>query len=319
MRELERQVLLQVMDRKWREHLYEMDYLKEGIGLRAMAQRDPLIEYQREGFDMSPRCSRASRRRRSGTCSTCGSRPRQRTACRDGKADAKRRTRSAHAAEPRRSPRPDRTGGPGVSRASAPPASRRGPRAVRAAGTRRPRATPLPPRACCPPCSAAARGRRRSCSTAARPRRGHRPAAAPVARARRRRRPEQRRAGPEPAVPVRLGPQVQALPRDADGRPPLGRGRWPRSSRARRRVHGMRPQAEIMGDVREVETAGGDVVDVLVDLGCGGDPGADEPVADLLEGGAFSASTPARRSGSRRRRRRRTARARAGAGAGVRP
>ncbi|GGP69852.1 preprotein translocase subunit SecA [Saccharothrix coeruleofusca] len=52
MRELERRVLLSVMDRKWREHLYEMDYLKEGIGLRAMAQRDPLIEYQREGFDM---------------------------------------------------------------------------------------------------------------------------------------------------------------------------------------------------------------------------------------------------------------------------
>jgi preprotein translocase subunit SecA len=41
-----------VIDRKWREHLYEMDYLKEGIGLRAMAQRDPLVEYQREGFDM---------------------------------------------------------------------------------------------------------------------------------------------------------------------------------------------------------------------------------------------------------------------------
>jgi preprotein translocase subunit SecA len=52
MRELERQVLLSVMDRKWREHLYEMDYLKEGIGMRALAQRDPLIEYQREGFDM---------------------------------------------------------------------------------------------------------------------------------------------------------------------------------------------------------------------------------------------------------------------------
>ncbi|PSL58665.1 preprotein translocase subunit SecA [Saccharothrix carnea] len=52
MRELERRVLLSVLDRKWREHLYEMDYLKEGIGLRAMAQRDPLIEYQREGFDM---------------------------------------------------------------------------------------------------------------------------------------------------------------------------------------------------------------------------------------------------------------------------
>ena len=52
MRELERRVLLSVLDRKWREHLYEMDYLQEGIGLRAMAQRDPLVEYQREGFDM---------------------------------------------------------------------------------------------------------------------------------------------------------------------------------------------------------------------------------------------------------------------------
>jgi preprotein translocase subunit SecA len=52
LRELERQVLLAVIDRKWREHLYEMDYLKDGVGLRAYAQRDPLVEYQREGFDM---------------------------------------------------------------------------------------------------------------------------------------------------------------------------------------------------------------------------------------------------------------------------
>ncbi|HYQ65491.1 preprotein translocase subunit SecA [Actinophytocola sp.] len=52
MRQLERQVMLSVLDRKWREHLYEMDYLKQGIGMRALAQRDPLIEYQREGFDM---------------------------------------------------------------------------------------------------------------------------------------------------------------------------------------------------------------------------------------------------------------------------
>ena len=52
MRELERRVVLSVLDRKWREHLYEMDYLKEGIGLRAMAQRDPLVEYQREGFQL---------------------------------------------------------------------------------------------------------------------------------------------------------------------------------------------------------------------------------------------------------------------------
>jgi preprotein translocase subunit SecA len=52
MRELERRVVLSVLDRKWREHLYEMDYLREGIGLRAYSQRDPLVEYQREGFDM---------------------------------------------------------------------------------------------------------------------------------------------------------------------------------------------------------------------------------------------------------------------------
>jgi preprotein translocase subunit SecA len=52
MRELERRVVLSVLDRKWREHLYEMDYLQEGIGLRAMAQRDPLVEYQREGYDL---------------------------------------------------------------------------------------------------------------------------------------------------------------------------------------------------------------------------------------------------------------------------
>ncbi|MDQ3646549.1 MAG: SEC-C metal-binding domain-containing protein [Actinomycetota bacterium] len=52
LREIERLVLLSVIDNRWREHLYEMDYLQEGIGLRAMAQRDPLVEYQREGFDM---------------------------------------------------------------------------------------------------------------------------------------------------------------------------------------------------------------------------------------------------------------------------
>ena len=51
-RELERRVILSVLDRKWREHLYEMDYLREGIYLRAYSQRDPLVEYQREGFDM---------------------------------------------------------------------------------------------------------------------------------------------------------------------------------------------------------------------------------------------------------------------------
>ncbi|WOO98634.1 preprotein translocase subunit SecA [Micrococcus terreus] len=52
MRELERRVVLSVIGRKWQDHLYEMDYLKEGIGLRAMAQREPLVEYQREGYIM---------------------------------------------------------------------------------------------------------------------------------------------------------------------------------------------------------------------------------------------------------------------------
>jgi preprotein translocase subunit SecA len=52
MRQLEREVLLTVLDRKWREHLYEMDYLQEGINLRAMGQKDPLVEWQREGYEM---------------------------------------------------------------------------------------------------------------------------------------------------------------------------------------------------------------------------------------------------------------------------
>ena len=52
MREIERRVMLSVIGERWPEHLYEMDYLKEGIGLRAMAQRDPLVEYQREGYGM---------------------------------------------------------------------------------------------------------------------------------------------------------------------------------------------------------------------------------------------------------------------------
>src|SRR5436853_4466536 len=52
LRDIERRVLLSVLDQHWREHLYEMDYLQEGINLRAMGQQDPLAEWQREGFDM---------------------------------------------------------------------------------------------------------------------------------------------------------------------------------------------------------------------------------------------------------------------------
>ena len=52
MREVERQVLLRIIDQRWREHLYEMDYLREGIHLRGLGQKDPVSEWQREGFDM---------------------------------------------------------------------------------------------------------------------------------------------------------------------------------------------------------------------------------------------------------------------------
>jgi preprotein translocase subunit SecA len=52
MRQVERQVMLRIIDQKWREHLYEMDYLQEGINLRAMGQKDPLVEWQRDGFEM---------------------------------------------------------------------------------------------------------------------------------------------------------------------------------------------------------------------------------------------------------------------------
>jgi preprotein translocase subunit SecA len=52
MRQLEREVMLQIIDTKWREHLAEMDYLREGINLRAMGQQDPLVAWQREGYDM---------------------------------------------------------------------------------------------------------------------------------------------------------------------------------------------------------------------------------------------------------------------------
>jgi preprotein translocase subunit SecA len=52
MREVERQVMLRIIDQRWREHLYEMDHLREGIHLRAMGQRDPATEWKREGFEL---------------------------------------------------------------------------------------------------------------------------------------------------------------------------------------------------------------------------------------------------------------------------
>src|SRR5580704_12384588 len=77
MRELERRVVLSVLDRKWREHLYEMDYLREGIGLRGYGQRDPLVEYQREGYDMFGAMMEGIKEESVGTCSTSRSRSRR--------------------------------------------------------------------------------------------------------------------------------------------------------------------------------------------------------------------------------------------------
>src|SRR5271165_4419514 len=51
-RQIEREVMLQIIDQRWRDHLAEMDYLREGINLRAMGQQDPLVAWQKEGFDM---------------------------------------------------------------------------------------------------------------------------------------------------------------------------------------------------------------------------------------------------------------------------
>ena len=97
LREIERRVMLSVIDQHWREHLYEMDYLREGINLRAMGQRDPLAEWQREGFDMFeammerhqgrlrplhlPARGRRRRRRPRPVARTCST-PRPRTRCR---------------------------------------------------------------------------------------------------------------------------------------------------------------------------------------------------------------------------------------------
>jgi preprotein translocase subunit SecA len=62
LRQVERSVVLSVIDNKWREHLSDMDYLRAGIGLRAMGQRDPLVEYQKEGYEMFSELVEAAKR-----------------------------------------------------------------------------------------------------------------------------------------------------------------------------------------------------------------------------------------------------------------
>ena len=221
MRELERQVLLQVMDRKWREHLYEMDYLKEGIGLRAMAQRDPLIEYQREGFDMFTAMLEGIKEETVGHLFNVRVQAAAPPAAPEPEADGE-------AASPVERTSPTRAVAPAAAPAApAAPVTPEAERTTRVparsgnsarAGTRRPRATRRRPRACCPRCWRGPRTAELQYSGPAedggtsRSRSGRAAAARPV---------PARRAGAQPAVPVRFGPQVQAVPRDADGRPAL--------------------------------------------------------------------------------------------------
>ena len=153
MREVERQVMLQIIDQRWREHLYEMDYLQEGINLRAMGQKDPLVEWQREGFEMfgaddarhrpglrevrdaRPRWPSPSRPRARPSCATCSTRRRAiPSEARDTMAAAARAQAVA-----RRRRRPARAWSSPTSRWSTRPSSR-------PSGTRRRRNDPVPVR-----------------------------------------------------------------------------------------------------------------------------------------------------------------------------
>ena len=215
MRELERQVLLQVMDRKWREHLYEMDYLKEGIGLRAMAQRDPLIEYQREGFDMFAAMLEGIKEE------TIGHLFNVRVQAAEPPPPARARGRGPGRPGPGRAgDRPADAEDPGRAHAGPLVRSARQPRPRSGTGGQRaarrvPRDPPGRPELQRP-----GRGRRhRAVPSGGGSRQG--PRRQPGRRHRHRRQP----ALPEPAVPVRLGAQVQAVPRVADRGSPLTSGR----------------------------------------------------------------------------------------------
>ena len=102
MRDLERVVLLNIIDTKWREHLYEMDYLQEGIHLRSYAQKDPLTEYQREAFDMFAELTERSARTSSATSTAwSSSAPRRSRPSRSGSRTTARRSRAAATRRPR--------------------------------------------------------------------------------------------------------------------------------------------------------------------------------------------------------------------------
>ena len=207
-RQLERMVLLQVIDRKWREHLYEMDYLQEGINLRAYAQRDPVVEYQREGFDMFATMMDGIKEETVGFLYNV-----------DVQVDRARRRR--------RGPTRSRCS---TSRSRSGPRASAGPRGPRACSTRRRPSTVRPARA-------RWRWSGRAAGTGAR--RGGRPApACPAARARARRPP---RSGRHPGC----GPGCSVGRRPSAGTEPGGEQRPSRnapcpcgSGRKYKRCHG---------------------------------------------------------------------------------
>ena len=131
MRALERYILLQIIDERWREHLHDMDYLREGIHLRGFAQIEPLVAYKNEGFEMFTGLINRSGRSSRASSSTSRSRSRARTATADGAARAGARP-AARASAPRRLQLPRRR----PRRASRAP-SRQRPRGGRAGGHRR--------------------------------------------------------------------------------------------------------------------------------------------------------------------------------------
>ena len=199
MRELERRVLLSVLDRKWREHLYEMDYLREGIGLRAYSQRDPLVEYQREGFDMFNAMKEGIREETVGFLFNLEVQVEEETT----RAPGGRRQRARPAGVPHRRVHD----GPRRHDHDARPRPRAGRRDARAGGPRAPRADhpgqgPRRAEAPDPPdLLGAQRGRRG---------RGQ------GADGEQRRRPV-RRGQPQRRVPLRLGQEVQEVPRRSGG------------------------------------------------------------------------------------------------------
>ena len=131
MREVERQVMLRIIDQRWREHLEEMDYLKEGINLRAMGQKDPLTEWQREGYEMFGAMMKAHRPGLRAVRDARPGRP-------EGSAHARRRRRCSTCRPRRATTRPPRPGSIGLARRPSPRATCRRTEAAPAPQTSKP-------------------------------------------------------------------------------------------------------------------------------------------------------------------------------------